>query len=356
MHRYQPAELAVTGATGALGLAFLRHSFAIDPALRVRLLVRTASDSFQSPAFQGWLARHRSRIQLIEGDMRRLDSTQLRPLLGTEGGLWHFAALTALKTTSAAVAQEIDAINVEGTRKLVEAAQAHAGGAPFFHVSTAYVVGLRQGVSRENECDLGQEFRNPYEASKLASEVIVRRAFASGLKGAIFRPSVVVDDASATGGFKMVDACAYAVALAIKRAEPFVFRLPAGAQINLVHSDWVIAASRDLARLPSGSGCVYHLTAPSETRLRDIASILEAHMPALKLHFEPDLPRAQLPSASKIFDKAIAELRPYFESNLRFDRANTERDLTTDVPDLSLDLEPFVLRRLQSELGEAAIA
>jgi len=38
--------------------------------------------------------------------------------------------------------------------------------------------------------------------------------------GAIFRPSVVVDDLGGTGGFKMVDACAYAVALAAKPRTP----------------------------------------------------------------------------------------------------------------------------------------
>ena len=356
MHAYRPAELALTGATGALGLAFLRRSFELNPQLRVRLLVRSASNSFQSSAFQAWLDHHRSQVRLIEGDIRWLEPTQLGPLVETEGGLWHFAALTALRANSAEVAQDIHEINVEGTRRLLEAASIYAAEAPFFHISTAYVVGERQGVARENECDLGQGFRNPYEASKLASELLVRQAFAEDLKGAIFRPSVVVDDASATGGFKMVDACAYAVSLAIKRGEPFVFRLPADARINLVHSDWVIDALLDLARLPAGSGITYHLTTPRETCLRDIVAILEAHVPGLKLHFEPDLPRAQLPSASKIFDKAVSELRPYFESGLSFDRTNTERDLSRSLQASPLDLEPFVLRRLQSELGAAAVS
>jgi nucleoside-diphosphate-sugar epimerase len=345
--------MAVTGGTGALGFAFLRRSFGTNPGLRARLLVRQSSESFQSPAFQGWLAQHRNHIHLLEGDLRQEIPAGL---IDPENGLWHFAALTALKS-SPAVAQETTEINVEGTRRLVDACR--RARAPFFHISTAYIAGTRRGWVRETETDLGQTCRNPYESSKLAAELIVQQAFAEGLTGAIFRPSVVVDDASGTGAFKMVDACAYAVTLAIKRGEPFVFRLPAEAQLNLVHSDWVIAAMLDLARLPSGHGRTYHLTTPRATRMRDIAAILEAHVPGLRWHFEPDLTRAQLPSASKIFDKAIAELRPYFESDVQFDRSHTEEDLSPELQEPPLDLESFVLRRLRNELnGEnrAAIA
>jgi nucleoside-diphosphate-sugar epimerase len=225
---------------------------------------------------------------------------------------------------------------------------------PFYHISTAYVVGERHGTALESESEMGQNFRNPYEASKLAAETRVLRDFAAGLPGAIFRPSVVVDDLGGTGGFKMVDACAYAVALAVKRGEPFVFRLRPTANLNLIHSDWVIAAMSDLARMPSGTGRTYHLTAPRDTYLRDIAAILEVLVPDLKVGFEPDLKRAELPTASKIFDKAITDLRAYFDAEIHFDRTNTDRDLSPGVKESTLDLAPFVESRLQAELGRMA--
>jgi nucleoside-diphosphate-sugar epimerase len=351
MDAYQPSLCAVTGATGALGLAFLEDAAHRNPALRFRLLVRRSSASFQSAAFQNWLRLHESRVTLVEGDIRHLQAGQLAALSEAEGGLWHFAALTSLSADSEQVARDIREVNLEATERLLGSCLLNSRPVPFYHISTAYVAGRREGVALESEDDLGQTFRNPYEASKLAAELSVRWAFTAGLPGAIFRPSVVVDDAAGSGGFKMVDACAYAVALAVKRGEPFVFRLAAGARINLVHSDWVIAAMNNLARLPFGSGCTYHLSAARSTYFRDIAAVLEDAVPGLKLSFEPGLTRSQLPVASKIFDKAVKDLRPYLEADLHFDRTNTERDLSPDLTEPPLDLAPFVRRRLQSELG-----
>jgi nucleoside-diphosphate-sugar epimerase len=354
MDSYNPATLALTGGTGALGLAFLQYNFLRSPHLQARLLVRRSSASFQSRSFQDWLNQYADRVTLVDGDMRQLDAGQLKLLTETDGGLWHFAALTSLTSDSPEVAREIHEVNFEGTEKLVEALLANESRGPFYHISTAYVVGERKGIAREEDGAMGQSFRNPYERSKLAAELSVQRAFAEGVTGAIFRPSVVVDDTSGTGGFKMVDACAYAVALAIKRQEPFVFRLTKNSSVNLVHSDWVIAAMSDLAPLPSGSGLTYHLTTPKRTYWRDIAAILEEIVPDLKISFEPGLKRSELPTASKIFDKAISEVRPYFETDIDFDRTNTERDLSPTLKEIPMDLIPFVNERLHSELGKLA--
>jgi nucleoside-diphosphate-sugar epimerase len=353
MDVYHPQILALTGATGALGFAFLRREFLADPQLRAALLVRRTSTAFQSESFQNWLRENESRVTLVDGDVRQLGPEQLDVLRGCDGGLWHFAAMTSLTAESEEVTRQINEVNVEGTQRLADAWNAGASG-PFYHISTAYVVGERHGTAFESESAMGQGFRNPYEASKLAAETRVLKDFAAGLPGAIFRPSVVVDDLGGTGGFKMVDACAYAVALAVKRGEPFVFRLQPTANLNLVHSDWVIAAMADLARLPSGSGRTYHLTAPRDTYLRDIGVILNKLVPDLKMSFEPGLKRADLPTASKLFDKAITEIRPYFDADITFDRTNTDRDLSPGVKEAPMDLAPFVQARLHSELGRVA--
>ena len=354
MDAYQPQRIALTGATGALGFAFLRRHFQRDPRLQASLLVRRASSAFQSGAFQNWLRENESRVTLVEGDVRQLGPEQLDPLLSCDGGLWHFAAMTSLTAECEEVAQQIHQVNVEGTQRLAEAWMGGRAAGPFYHISTAYIVGERHGAAQESESAMGQTFRNPYEASKLAAETRILGDFSAGLPGAIFRPSVVVDDMGGTGGFKMVDACAYAVALAVKRGEPFVFRLRSTANLNLIHSDWVIATMSDLARLPSGSGKTYHLTAPRDTYLRDIAAVLEVLAPNLKIGFEPGLKRAELPTASKIFDKAITEIRPYFDADIHFDRTNTNRDLSPAVKESELDLAPFVQSRLQSELERIA--
>jgi nucleoside-diphosphate-sugar epimerase len=348
---YSPKRLALTGATGALGFAFLRDLFARQPEVRATLLVRRSSASFTAAPFQDWLTQNAARVTLIDGDIRKLGKTQLDALVRTDGGLWHFAALTTLTAGDDEVARQIQEVNLEGTRQLADACRQSGKRHPLFHVSTAYVLGDRTGVIREEENSLGQGFRNPYEESKSAAEKLVQAAFAKGVPGAIFRPSVVVDDSGATGGFKIVDACAFAVALAVKRGEPFIFRLPLHAGINMVHSNWVIAAMLDLARMPSGPGRTYHLTSPRPTLFRDIGAILAKLVPELKMHFEPDVARSELPSASRIFDKAASELRPYFVADVRFDRTHACRDLSPVLGHPVLDLKPFVEMRLRAELN-----
>ena len=351
---YFPKRIALTGATGALGFAFLRELFARLPEVRATLLVRRSSASFAATSFQTWLEQHADRVKLIDSDLRGLNKTQTDALVRTDGGLWHFAAMTSLNATDEDVARQINEVNVEGTRHLAEACQRSGHKHPFFHISTAYVLGQRTGTIREDDRAMGQEFRNPYEASKSAAEEIVQRAFAAGVPGAIFRPSVVVDDAGGTGGFKIVDTCAFAVALAVQRNEPFVFRLPDTAGINLVHSDWVIAAMLDLARLPSGPGRTYHLTAPQPTLFRDIGGILTGLIPNLTMQFEPDFQRSDLPDSSKLFDKASTELRPYFEAQVQFDHTHAARDLSPALRKPALKLKPFVELRLRAELDRVA--
>src|SRR5271170_5776791 len=72
MDSYLPQKLALTGATGALGFAFLRRHFQRDPKLQASLLVRKSSSAFQGAPFQNWLRENESRITLVEGDMRSL--------------------------------------------------------------------------------------------------------------------------------------------------------------------------------------------------------------------------------------------------------------------------------------------
>src|SRR5215216_5726564 len=65
-------------------------------------------------------------------------------------------------------------INVGGTRHLLELAESCPGLERFAYVSTAYVAGDHPGEFGEDELEVGQEFRNPYERSKFEAERLVR--------------------------------------------------------------------------------------------------------------------------------------------------------------------------------------
>jgi nucleoside-diphosphate-sugar epimerase len=78
--------------------------------------------------------------------------------------------------------------NVEGTRHVLDVCR-QAGIRHFHHVSTAYVCGLRDGIVREDELEVGQDFGNDYERSKVAAERLVRGA--DHLETVtVFRPSM----------------------------------------------------------------------------------------------------------------------------------------------------------------------
>jgi thioester reductase-like protein len=61
------------------------------------------------------------------------------------------------------------------------------------HVSTAYVCGLRSGTVTESELDVGQEFANDYERSKVEAEEMIRAA-AGPSSVTVYRPSIIVGD------------------------------------------------------------------------------------------------------------------------------------------------------------------
>src|SRR5690606_24536182 len=65
------------------------------------------------------------------------------------------------------------------------------------YVSTCYVAGTREGMIFENELDRGQGFKNHYESTKYAAEVLVERSKGE-LDTRILRPAIVIGD-SKTG-------------------------------------------------------------------------------------------------------------------------------------------------------------
>jgi hypothetical protein len=80
--------------------------------------------------------------------------------------------------------EESRTIDVEGTRRQLDLARSASGGGlgSFTHVSTAYVAGTHADRFAEEDLELDQGFRNPYERSKFETRPRQRwRAFASEL-------------------------------------------------------------------------------------------------------------------------------------------------------------------------------
>jgi thioester reductase-like protein len=149
-------------------------------------------------------------------------------------------------------------INLHGTRRVVELARlcAQRGGLEsFVHVSTAYVAGTRPGAFAEEDLDVGQDFRNPYERTKFEAELLLRER-AWGLPIQILRPSIVVGD-SATGWTPTFNVL-YGPMKAFARGAYPLIPADRSAPVDVVPVDYVADSILALAGRP---GTTYHLTA-----------------------------------------------------------------------------------------------
>jgi nucleoside-diphosphate-sugar epimerase len=225
--------------------------------------------------------------------------------------------------------------NVRGTQHILQFAREQKIR-EFHHVSTAYVCGLRTGVCREDELDVGQELGNDYERSKLEAEQLVRNADWIDAP-TIYRPAIIVGDSQTAftntfHGFytpsKIVDAIL--PKLALNDVEPRLLvealGLKGDEQKNLVPVDWVSAVLVSLLAQPRNRGMVFHLT-PSKTV--SVADLLEVMDLAIQRY-------SNQPSRSNrardgqawhtflpVFREKMETYRAYWRDDPSFDKSNT---------------------------------
>ncbi len=163
----------LTGATGFIGGRLARRLLA--RGYTVRCLVRASSDTTQLRELGA---------QIAVGDL-----TDEHTLAGAVAGCEHVLHCGALVSDWATTA-EIAAVNVVGTRNLLEACAA-ASVRRFVHLSTTDVYG-HPGRARIDESYTAERFSNWYAQTKLDAEREVRRVRAtSALETVILRPATV---------------------------------------------------------------------------------------------------------------------------------------------------------------------
>ena len=144
-----------------------------------------------------------ARTRAVPGEIAETGVTGELPSTGVDL-LIHVAASLKFADRDAA---ELHQVNVDGTRAVARYSE-RAGVTRFVHVSTAFVVGRRHGVIREDD-PLPRDFHNAYERSKATAERAVREVRPGA---AIVRPSVVIGHRataatmSASGYYTMVKA------------------------------------------------------------------------------------------------------------------------------------------------------
>jgi thioester reductase-like protein len=244
-----------TGFPGFLGSSLLPRTLRRAPQARAVALVQ-----------QRWLERARDalaeierddpeiggRTELVVGDITTpglgLDEATRRRLLDGPLEIFHLAAVYDLSVA----AKLAWAVNVDGTRHVVDLARAAANGAGLTrlqYVSTCYVSGRYDGIFFEDDLELGQPFANHYDHTKHEAERVVVKARDSGLPVTIYRPSVVVGETT-TGRTQKFDGPYYMLQLILRQRGTALIPLPAGADstmFNLVPSDFVVNGIAALA-------------------------------------------------------------------------------------------------------------
>jgi thioester reductase-like protein len=268
----RPAEapsgpLLLTGATGFLGMQLLAR-YLERTERRIYALVRAGDDLEASRRLRETVAglvpdpaAYGDRVTAVRGDITRpglgLDPRRRDALAEAVTEIVHGAA----SVTFDLPLERSREINVEGTRRMLALARlcARRGGLRrFSYVSTAYVAGTHCGAFGEDELDLGQDFRNPYERSKFEAERLVR-AHRDELPVQIFRPSIVVGEERTgwTPAFNVI----YWPIRAFSRGAYLVLPAKRDAPVDVVPVNFVADAILELSRHPWGAGETYNLAA-----------------------------------------------------------------------------------------------
>ena len=262
------SPLLLTGATGFLGMELLaRYLERTDRT--VFALVRARDDAEAQARLRAAVERvveaperFDHRLLAVRGDVALpglgLSRNRRLALADSVAEIVHAAASVSFTLPLA----EARAVNVDGTRRLLELAElcaAHGELRRFAHVSTAYVAGTATGVFDEDDHDVGQDFRNSYERTKWEAERLVR-VYGERLPVQIFRPSIVVGEQTTgwTAAFNVI----YGPLRAYAKGDA-VPLVPgrASAPVDVVPVDYVADAIVALASRPEGAGRTYSLAA-----------------------------------------------------------------------------------------------
>jgi thioester reductase-like protein len=320
--------ILLTGATGFVGMAVLARLLAAGH--EVHCLIRAGDDAEADSRLRAVLARVEApssgRAVAIAGDLTA-------PRLGLGERHDEIAARVSTVIHSAASVafdlpiEEARAINVEGTRRVLDFAAAVPGLRRVAYVSTAYVAGNRRGTVYEDDREPGT-FRNSYERSKHEAEGLVR---SSTLPWTIARPSIVVGESTTgwTASFNVLygplrafDAGAYPV-LPARRRSP----------VDVVPVDYVADAVAALAHHPDAEGGTFHLTAGANTStVGEIMGLATGRFDrraprlvpprAYRKLVHPLLLRRVAPSTRRLLERSEVYF-PYFAMRLRFDDARS---------------------------------
>ena len=206
-------KIFITGSTGFLGSYILREIL-VQTDADIILLVRGRSqyeaearvfnilkDFFKHRFFKNRL----NRIKVLKGDIMLSNfgfkKSEYKNLIRNIDEIYHSAATTDLgiKIVQARL------INLVGTKSIIKFAKNCIKLSKIHYISTAFIAGTKEGLFKENDLFVKQDFNNAYEQSKFEAELLFRYYGKNKVKIVIYRPSIIIGEykSGKTTSFKM---------------------------------------------------------------------------------------------------------------------------------------------------------
>ena len=360
-------HLLVTGATGLLG-SYLVRDLLLDGqplAVVVRRSRKESPEARVERLVARWeheLGKRLPRPRVFAGDLTKprcgLADADLDWIGRHCSGLLHNAASLSFRGNDRAAEPWLS--NVTGVANMLDVVRA-ADIEHVHHVSTAYVCGLRAGTIAEDDLDVGQDFGNDYERSKVEAETMIRAA-AGPASVTVYRPSIIVGDSST--GFTSTYHGLFAVlrlghTLLTKvplgtTSGPAIIRLLGAAPShtkNFVPVDWVSAVIAHCVQKPEARGRTFHVTHPEPVSNVALGAVVQEAVERYSKAASPDDP--ELCNEQWFADNLAAQLdvyRSYFRNDPTFDRTNTEA-VAGHLPCPTLD-HPRLMRMARFAIDE----
>lgn len=332
----------LTGATGLLGCYLLRDAYRLG--IRLAVVARSSGGLSARTRIDAVMTRWERqagyclpRPVVIEGDLGSprlgLGDREVRWIAQNCESVIHNAA--SLTFSSDERTGEPWRSNVQGTENVLDACR-QAKIKSFFHVSTAYVCGLRQDTVAESDVDVGQVPGNDYEKSKLEAEKLVRAA--SFLENpTVFRPGIIVGD-SQTGytstfhGFYVPLRVVHSLLGSFDNTQLEMssllklLGLEGSERKNFAPVDWVSAVISRVIADRSLHGRTYHLTPRNPTPVLDMGEVMSkivgetmAKLPTgVEKRFDDDYLQG-------VFREQMDVYRAYWRDDPKFDQTNTAK-------------------------------
>jgi thioester reductase-like protein len=317
----------ITGATGLLGSYLLK--ILLENGYKVYALARKKDNKTAKnrvfEVLKFWdekvFSKNVNNLIVLDGDITQdslgLDSKAIELFKKEVKEIFHCAAATQFN----APIETLREINVKGTKNILELVREFNKDGilrQVNYISTAFVCGTYEGVFKERDFNVGQNFNNNYEQSKFEAELLVRE-YREIIPISIFRPGIIVGDYSngMTTEFKMFYEPLRLFSLEIFDKVP----LDTKTFLNLMPVDILAKAIYLLSTRPV-ENTIYHLTSSQPFSI-DYVIDKASRFFNFKKPYYVDFDKYKIMTNSPTAKRILQTYIPYFHFYAMFDSRKT---------------------------------